>query len=190
MKKTVYFICVFVLLIIMIGCYSNKKITVQSNFHQTKYFIIEYRHKSLKREGEITYFTAKDNTEKMFEAMKENPYFYKEANDEIIFYCDKYFFGLKKIDDLGSGYRYMLYTKEAFVEQDMLPFPFLITIELNKEVSLPNSWDVLKEFYEAIDSEYIQINEENKTITIIGNDQASYLIECKGDNIVITKSED
>lgn len=72
----------------------------------------------------------------------------------------------------------------------MLPFPFLITIELNKEVSLPNSWDVLKEFYEAIDSEYIQINEENKTITIIGNDQASYLIECKGDNIVITKSED
>lgn len=79
---------------------------------------------------------------------------------------------------------------EAVVDWDRLPFPFAINIELNEEISLPDSWSVLKEFYDALDSEYINLNDENKTITLVGNNQATYLIECKGDNVVITKSED
>lgn len=96
MKKTLHYICILFLLIILVGCNDNKQITVQSNFHETKYFIIEYKHKSLKREGEVTYFTAKDDVEKLFAALKENQYFYKEGDDELIFLCDKSFFGLKK----------------------------------------------------------------------------------------------
>lgn len=190
MKKTLHYICILLLLIILVGCNDNKQITVQSNFHETKYFIIEYKHKSLKREGEVTYFTAKDDAEKLFAALKENPYFYKEGDDELIFLCDKSFFGLKKIGSQGRGYRYKLYAMEASVDLDRLPFPFAINIELNEEISLPDSWSVLKEFYDALDSEYINLNDENKTITLVGNNQATYLIECKGDNVVITKSED
>lgn len=189
MKKTLYYICVVILLIILVGCDNNDQISVQSNFHETKYFTIEYKHKNLKREGEITYFTAKDDTEKLFLVLKENPYFYKESDDELVFFRDKYFYGLKKINNEGSGYRYKLYTKEAFVDNDMIPFPLDINIELNKEISLPDSWNVLQEFYDAIDSEYIQIDDENKTISIIGN-EATYFIECTDNSVVITKSEE
>lgn len=190
MKKTLHYLCIIALLIILVGCYSNKQITVQSNFHEAKYFFFDYNHKSLKREGEKTYFVTKDDAGKLFETLKENQFFYKENEGELVFFCDGYFYGLKKIGTQGSAHRYMLYTLEAYVDWDFLPFPLAINIELDQEVSLPNSWSVLREFYEALDSEYISIDDENQTISIIGNNQATYLIVCSGDKIVITKAEE
>jgi len=185
-------------MIILNGCYSNKKpIWARSNFHQPKYFEIYYKHKNLKREGALSYFTAKDDSITVFAALKENEYFYKETDVELLFLCDGYFYGLKKISAAGEAHRYCLYAKEIIIDDNgdsyIIPFPSpqkkIHGMELNTEIPFADNWRILKDFYEAMASEHITIDDENKMITIDYNNEVSFIISCFSSAVTIEMAD-
>jgi len=106
------------------------------------------------------------------------------------------FYGLKKVDTAGKAFRYLLYAKAVFVRENAIsytiPFPHpkkdIFIIKLNSGIPFPDCWHTLKQFYEAIASDYICLDYFNRKIIVKSDSEKTYIIECLSDVVIIKKN--